>query len=122
MARRDDLPGWFAAVHPRFQVPHHAEMALAVAVSILVLLVDLRSVIGFSSFGVLIYYAIANTAAFTQPEEQRRWPRSLQVLGLGGCLLLVAALPRSAILAGLAVFALGAAYRGIRLACTSGQR
>src|SRR5204863_436249 len=69
MARNRDLPGWLSAVHPRFSVPHHAELALAAVVCLLVLLVDLRGVIGFSSFGVLVYYAIANASAFTQPAE-----------------------------------------------------
>jgi APA family basic amino acid/polyamine antiporter len=63
MARNRDLPTWLAAVHPRFRVPHHAELNLAVIVSGLVLATDLRGVIGFSSIGVLIYYAIANAAA-----------------------------------------------------------
>ncbi len=81
MARHRDLPGWLAAVHPRYRVPHRAEIALAVVVCVLVLTVDLRGVIGFSSFGVLLYYAIANAAAFTQPRTQRRWPRWLNVLG-----------------------------------------
>jgi len=58
MARHHDLPGWLAAVHPRYQVPQHAEVALAGIVIALVLAVDLRSVIGFSSFGVLVYYAV----------------------------------------------------------------
>jgi len=72
MARHRDLPFWLSAVHPRHKVPHHAEIALAVVVSVLVLTTDLRGVIGFSSFGVLIYYGIANTAAFTQPPSDRR--------------------------------------------------
>jgi APA family basic amino acid/polyamine antiporter len=93
MARNSDLPRWLAAVHPRFQVPHHAEIALAVVVGVLVLTTDLRGVIGFSSFGVLLYYAIANAAAFTQPAEQRRWPRVVNVLGLAGCLVLAVSLP-----------------------------
>src|SRR5690606_21118505 len=38
MARHRDLPGWLAAVHPRYRVPHHAEIALAVLVSALVLI------------------------------------------------------------------------------------
>ncbi|WP_163508170.1 APC family permease [Fodinicola acaciae] len=107
MARNRDLPGWLAAVHPRHRVPHHAEIALAIVVSVLVLAGDLRGVIGFSSFGVLIYYAIANTAAYTQPAEQRRWPRALNVFGLIGCLVLVAALPWQSVVAGLAMFAVG---------------
>jgi APA family basic amino acid/polyamine antiporter len=116
MARQSDLPRWLAAVHPRHQVPHRAEIALAVVVSLLVLTVDLRGAIGFSSFGVLLYYLVANLSAFTQPAEQRRFPRWLQVLGAAGCVLLVAALPWQAVVAGLVVFAVGAGYRAVRLA------
>jgi basic amino acid/polyamine antiporter, APA family len=115
MARQSDLPGWLAAVHPRYQVPHRAEITLAVVVCLLVLSVDLRGAIGFSSFGVLLYYLIANIAAFTQPAEVRRFPRWLQVLGAAGCLLLVSTLPWQAVVAGLAVFAVGVGYRALRL-------
>jgi APA family basic amino acid/polyamine antiporter len=119
MARHRDLPGWLAAVHPRYQVPHHAEIALAVVVSVVVATVDLRGAIGFSSFGVLIYYAIANAAAFTQPGEQRRWPRWLNLLGVAGCLTLVATLPWQSVLAGVVMFALGLAGRATILAARS---
>ena len=113
MARHHDLPSWLAAVHPRFRVPHHAQAALAVLVSAVVLIADLRGVIGFSSVGVLVYYAIANASALTQPIEQRRWPRILQVFGIGGCAALIATLPITALLAGLAVFAIGLAGRQV---------
>jgi basic amino acid/polyamine antiporter, APA family len=113
MARHRDLPGWLAAVHPRYQVPHHAEIALAVVVCVLAATVDLRGVIGFSSFGVLIYYAIANASAYTQPAAQRRWPRVLNVCGVFGCLLLVATLPWQSVVVGLGVFAIGLAGRAI---------
>jgi basic amino acid/polyamine antiporter, APA family len=113
MARHRDLPSWLAAVHPRYQVPHHAEIALAVAVCVLVATVDLRGVIGFSSFGVLIYYAIANASAYTQPAAQRRWPRLLNVCGVFGCLLLVATLPWQSVVVGLGVFAIGLTGRAI---------
>jgi APA family basic amino acid/polyamine antiporter len=109
MARNADLPRWLSSVHPRFSVPDHAELALGVAISLLVLTTDLRGAIGFSSFGVLIYYAIANAAAFTQIGEERRWPRVLNVAGLLGCLLLVATLPIQAVIAGGAMFAVGLA-------------
>ena len=89
--------------------------ALAVIVCLLVLTVDLRGAIGFSSFGVLVYYLIANLSAFTQPVEQRRFPRWLQVLGAAGCVLLVATLPWQAVVAGLGVFAVGMGYRATRL-------
>ncbi|MEV5573594.1 APC family permease [Spirillospora sp. NPDC052269] len=115
MARHRDLPHWLAAVHPRHKVPHHAEIALAVVVSVLVATVDLRGVIGFSSFGVLVYYAIANASALTQPASDRRWPRRLNVLGLVGCLVLVVTLPWQSVLAGIAMFALGLAGRRLIL-------
>ena len=84
MARHDDLPRWLAAVHDRHQVPHHADFAIAGLVSVLILLTDLRGAIGFSSFGVLLYYLIANVAAYTQSPEQRRFPRVLQIIGMIG--------------------------------------
>ena len=110
MARNRDLPSWLAAVHPRHRVPHHAEIALGVVVCVLVATVDLRGVIGFSSFGVLIYYAIANAAAFTLPGA-RRWHRVRDVCGVAGCLLLVATLPWQSAVAGLGMFAIGIAGR-----------
>lgn len=115
MARNQDLPGWLAAVHPRHRVPHHAEIAVAVVVSVLVLLVDLREVIGFSSFGVLVYYFIANASACTQPVEQRRFPRVLNVFGAVGCLVLVASLPWQSVLAGVVMFAVGLVGRALVL-------
>ena len=112
MARNRDLPSWLAAVHPRHRVPHHAEIALGVVVCVLVATVDLRGVIGFSSFGVLIYYAIANAAAFTLPGA-RRWHRVRDVCGVAGCLLLVATLPWQSAVAGLGMFAIGIAGRAV---------
>jgi basic amino acid/polyamine antiporter, APA family len=111
MARNGDLPRWLAAVDPRHQVPQHAELAVGAAVSVLVLTTDLRGAIGFSSFGVLTYYAVANASAFTQTVEQRRWPRALNVAGFVACVVLVATLPRSAVLVGVGVIAVGLAGR-----------
>jgi APA family basic amino acid/polyamine antiporter len=115
MARGGDLPRFLAAVHPRFGVPHRAELALAALVCLLVLTVDLRGAIGFSSFGVLLYYGVANAAAFTQDRAHRRYPRPLQVLGALGCLVLVATLPPAAVVSGAAVLGVGIASRAIRL-------
>ncbi len=107
MARNGDLPRFLAAVHPAYRAPHHAEITLAVVISLLVLLTDLRGAIGFSSFGVLSYYAIANAAAFTQTGSARRWPRWLNALGLAGCLVLVATLPIQAVGVGFIVMTVG---------------
>jgi APA family basic amino acid/polyamine antiporter len=111
MAREGDFPRWLSSVHPRFRVPDHAELVVGAAVTILVLTTDLRGAIAFSSFGVLTYYAIANASAWTQSGEWRRWPRALNAVGLVACLTLVATLPFSAVVAGLAVFGIGLAWR-----------
>ena len=115
MAREADLPRWLSAVHPRYRVPHRAELTLAVVVCALVLTVDLRGAIGFSSFGVLLYYVVANLAAFSQSADRRRWPRALQVAGAAGCFVLVVTLPWTAVVSGAAVFVVGALYRAVRL-------
>lgn len=113
MARQGDLPRALAAVDARHQVPRAAEIAVAVAVIILVALSDLRNAIGFSSFGVLVYYTIANASAFTQRAPHRRWPRIINVLGGLGCATLALSLPVGAVLVGAAVLALGVAGRGL---------
>ena len=118
MARNDDVPRSVAAVHPQYQVPHRAEVALAVVVSLLVLAIDLRGAIGFSSFGVLLYYLIANLSALTQGIDHRRFPRALQVLGAAGCALLVVTLPVLSVVAGVTVFLVGIGYRLWRLHAT----
>ncbi|GAB3871424.1 APC family permease [Terrabacter terrigena] len=107
MAREGDLPRRFAAVHERYAVPHVAEVGVAAVVCVLVLLTDLRGVIGFSSFGVLTYYAVANAAALTQDAGHRRYPRVLAVIGLVGCVALVFAVPSGSLVAGVVVLAGG---------------
>jgi len=111
MARNADLPRWLSAVHPRHRVPHRAELVVGAVVVAGVLATDLRNAIGFSSFGVLTYYAIANASALTQEPEHRRWPRALNVLGVLGCAVLAATLPLGSVIAGLAVFGIGLAGR-----------
>ncbi|WP_279638259.1 APC family permease [Nocardioides seonyuensis] len=111
MARERDLPATLASVDPLHQVPDHAQLLIGAAVVALVLSVDLRGAIGFSSFGVLVYYAVANLSALRQPADQRRWPRPLQALGLVGCLVMAATLPTTSVLAGIVVLLLGVAGR-----------
>ena len=107
MARERDVPRLLARVDERRGVPQSAQIAVGAVVVLLVVALDVRAVIGFSSFGVLVYYAVANASAFTQDAAHRRWPRTLQVLGVVGCLVLVATLPWGAVVAGVCVFAVG---------------
>ncbi|WP_461170792.1 APC family permease [Arthrobacter sp. Z1-15] len=115
MARERDLPPWLAAVHPRYQVPHRAEAALAVLICAVIAVADLRGAIAFSSFGVLVYYLVANIAAFTQSGADRRYPRAFQVLGALACVVLVVTLPPPAVVLGVLVFAAGILVRMLRL-------
>lgn len=118
MARESDLPKFLAAVNARWQVPQRAEILIGLIVIAIALFADLRNAIGFSSFGVLLYYLIANAAAFRQPGHDRRYPRALQVVGALGCLVLVTTLPVMATLIGAGVVAIGIIYRMLRLRAT----
>ncbi|MEU4176713.1 APC family permease [Streptomyces sp. NPDC026589] len=116
MARGRHLPHVLAAVHPRFGVPHRAELAVGAVVVVLVATTDVRGAIGFSSFGVLAYYAIANVAAWTLAPEEGRPNRLVPAVGLTGCVVLAFALPLGAVIWGAAVVVLGTAVFGIRKA------
>ena len=96
MARRRELPAWYAAIDPRRGIPLRAELTVAVILVALTVTIDVRDAIGFSGVVVLSYYAITNLSALTLPSEQRRWPRLLAVTGLVGCLTLVVTLPAGA--------------------------
>ncbi|MDJ0381509.1 APC family permease [Streptomyces sp. G-G2] len=114
MARDGHLPRALAAVHPRHRVPHRAEAAVGAVVAVLAGCVDLRGAIGFSSFGVLAYYAIANAAAWTL--GGRVLDRAVPVVGLAGCVVLACALPPASVVAGAGVLGLGALLYGVRRA------
>ncbi|MFJ2027723.1 APC family permease [Streptomyces sp. NPDC087897] len=114
MARDRHLPHALAAVHPRFAVPHRAELLVGAVVAVVAATGDVRGAIGFSSFGVLAYYAVANASAWTLAPDEGRPARAIPVLGLAGCLVLAFALPVSSVVQGSAVLALGAAVHGVR--------
>lgn len=107
MAGERDLPHWLDAVHPVRRVPHRAELAVAGAVIAVILVADVRGAIGFSSFAVLFYYAVANASAFTLTADERRWPRAAPVLGLIGCVVLGCSLPAASIIGGTVLLAVG---------------
>ncbi|ADJ44357.1 basic amino acid/polyamine antiporter [Amycolatopsis mediterranei S699] len=110
MSRDGHLPRFLAAVHPRYRVPHRAELAVGLVVAVLAATIDLRAAIGFSSFAVLTYYAIANAAALTL----RGKALPVAVLGLAGCVVLAFSLPLPSVLAGCAALVLGCVAYGVR--------
>ncbi|WP_328344373.1 APC family permease [Streptomyces violaceus] len=119
MARDRHLPHVLAAVHPRFQVPHRAELLVGAVVVVLAATADVRGAIGFSSFGVLIYYAVANASAWTLTPDENRPPRIVPAVGLAGCLLLAFTLPADSVAWGTIVLAAGIAAYGIRRAISA---
>ena len=108
MARDRHLPHALAATHPRFGSPHRAEVVVGVVVAAVAAVVDVRGAIGFSSFAVLLYYAIANASAWTLGR------RVIPGVGLAGCLLLAFLLPLSSVIIGSAVVLAGAVAYGLR--------
>lgn len=105
MARDGHLPRPLARV--RHGVPDRAELVVAVVVAVLVLLADLRHVIGFSSVTVLTYYALTHLAAWRLRPGEQRPPRAVLVLGVVGCVVLALTLPAGSVVAGAVVLAVG---------------
>lgn len=122
MARDHHLPHALTTVHPRFRVPHRAELVIGVIVAVAAAVVDLRGAIGFSSFAVLIYYAVANASAFTLRPDEGRPLRAIPVIGLVGCVVLAFAMPLSSVLAGATVLGIGVAAYALRRAARPADR
>ncbi|MFJ9716788.1 APC family permease [Streptomyces sp. NPDC101213] len=119
MARDRHLPGALSAVHPRFRVPHRAELAVGAVVAVLAATVDVRGAIGFSSFGVLAYYAVANASAWTLDPAPVR--RAVPAVGLLGCLVLAFALPGTSVVAGAGVLVVGVVAYAVRARVGAGR-
>jgi len=123
MASKRDLPAFLDAVHPRYRVPARAQVVAGAIVAAIAALSDIRNAIGFSSFAVLTYYAIANACALTLTTRERKWPRWLAMGGLAGCALLAFSLPSTAVLGGAGLLLAGAAAFALRkLLRTGGSR
>lgn len=75
-----------------------------------------------SSFGVLVYYAIANASALTLGLDEGRPRRLIPLVGLIGCVVLAFALPLSSVAAGAAVLGVGVAAYGVRRIITRRAR
>jgi APA family basic amino acid/polyamine antiporter len=109
MARDGHLPRPLAAIAPRQQVPRTAEVAVALVVAVVVVLGDVATSVTFSSFCVLLCYAVANAAALTLTSGAL--PRLVAAAGLMGCLVLAASLPVTTVVTSAAVLALaGSVY------------
>ncbi len=117
MSRRNDLPKVLCSIDKHRCTPYVSVWTTGVAMTLLVLLADLKNVVAISTFALLFWYIFANLAAFRLKSSSRRYPHFIPVIGLALCLILfvVAAFVASmAWITGLIFLAFGAAYYMIR--------
>jgi basic amino acid/polyamine antiporter, APA family len=110
MSRRGDLPRALERVNSR-AVPALAIVLTGALVAGLALIGRIEIVVSAASFSILLYYAIANAAAWRLPAEHRLFPRWLPALGLILCLTLALSLSLPIVLSGLGILAIGMALR-----------
>lgn len=110
MAEDRELPKLFQ-LRNRWGSPWVAEIGIALGAILLLNIGSLAWVIGFSSFSVLLYYAVGHLSSLRQPAAERIMPRWLNYLGALLCLLLVFSVPGPAIPVSLLLLALAVAAR-----------
>lgn len=86
MARRGDMPRGLAKVEERHGSPRRAVVVVGVLIAVLTSLGSVKTTWAFSAFTVLVYYALTNLAALKLPQECRRYPRWIPMLGFVSCL------------------------------------
>jgi APA family basic amino acid/polyamine antiporter len=86
MAKDKEIPSLIGLRSRRFNSPWVADLVIMALATGLLVLGDLTWTIGISSFAVLIYYAIANFAAFRQLNPQQPAGRLLALMGAAFCL------------------------------------
>lgn len=114
MASNRELPAPLASVHPLHRNPWKAELAVGSVVALITLAADTRLAIGFSSFAVLTYYALANLCAWRLTGPARLWPKWMAGLGFLSCLVVAFSVPRASVLGGLALFFAGSLIYWVR--------
>jgi basic amino acid/polyamine antiporter, APA family len=110
MARSSDLPAIFGRIHPRFNTPDHAIVITGACMIIAILLADLEMVVSVSTFAMLLYYLIANIAAYRLSREHRKYPPFVPVIGALSCLALVIFLSPESWIIGCIGLAVGGAW------------
>jgi len=120
MARERDLPPWLSLVSTRRALPVRAELTTAVIVIVVIVTTDLRGAIATSGVAVLWYYALTNAAAIKLDPQRRRWPRSIAIIGLLGCVLVAFSLDARSIATAAAAIVLGLIGRSFLRPRTTG--
>lgn len=111
MAEDRELPKVFEKRN-RFGSPWLAEFVIALGAVILIETKQYTAwVIGFSSFSVLLYYAIGHLSVLRQPKLERKQPLVVAVAGFSLCVLLLLNVPGPAVPISLGILSLAVAVR-----------
>lgn len=114
MAVDSELPK-FLSRRLRNGAPAIAEVIISLLVIALITTGSILLTIGLSSFAILSYYAIANLAAFRQPQSETDRAKWLNLLGMGLCVLLGLSVPISGLAVGAAALTVALILRwGLR--------
>lgn len=105
MAEDGELPR-VLVLKNRFGAPWLAESFIALLAIILATSGSFYLTIGLSSFSILLYYAIANFAAYRQPATEARRSKVWNILGLLLCLAIGLSVPLEGLILGFVVIAL----------------
>ncbi len=111
MARRKDLPAVFDHIHPTYGVPDRGILLASFVAVLVVLLGTFETVLAAAAFTILLYYSIANLAAFRMRKEDNLFPNWIPAAGFISCLFLAATLPLNVIASGLGLLAAGFVWR-----------
>ena len=107
MGRRGDMPRALARLNRGQTTPSIAVVVVGLAIAGLVLVGDVKTTWSFSTFSILVYYAITNFCALRLPTAQRLYPRWIAIVGLVACLGLAFFVERTIWLSGLGLLLLG---------------
>jgi basic amino acid/polyamine antiporter, APA family len=114
MARTGDLPAFLNRIHPHFSTPYYAIWISGACMIAAILLADLTLVVAVSTFAMLVFYLIANIAAFRIPLLYRKYPPIVPVIGAVSCIGLIGFLTSNAWMIGMIGLAMGIAWYGIQ--------
>lgn len=111
MAKDSEIPRFIGLRSKRFDSPWVADLAILAIATALLLSGDITWTIGISSFAVLLYYAIANFAAYRQLSAKQPLARVLALIGGLLCLGVGLFVPLESLLVATVLLALAMGLR-----------
>jgi APA family basic amino acid/polyamine antiporter len=115
MARRGDMPVALARLNESRTTPSLAVIIVGIVITGLVMIGNVKTTWSFSTFTVLIYYAITNAAALRLPREDRLYQPWIAWCGFVACLLLAFFVEPRSWLIGLAILAVGLLWHAVAI-------